>query len=241
MTMPHISIAAPAFNEGESIAGVLTGWADALDRTGEAWEIVIANDGSTDGTAAALAELQRDMPNLVVVAEEQNHGYGYALNRAIAATRGELVMTLDSDGQFDAAEYPRLAAELAKGYDMVTGWRRKKNDSPLRVVADRGLNLLVRTVFGLRLRDTNCAQKLLRGDLARRLRIEARGFPTPTELCVRAQTLGYRVGELDVPHYERAGGESKLRVVRTAWQMLLFLVYLKYRQCLYRWRIINEF
>ncbi|MBC7261314.1 MAG: hypothetical protein H5T63_04795, partial [Chloroflexi bacterium] len=147
----------------------------------------------------------------------------------------------DSDGQFDAAEYKLLLAELNKGYDVVTGYRRRKQDQPLRVVADRVLNLIVRVLFRLSLRDTNCALKLLRGDVARRLTIEARGYPTPTELLVRAHVLGYRIGEVGITHYERAGGKTKLKALRTSWHMLLFLIYLKYKQMLYQARIINSF
>jgi hypothetical protein len=77
--------------------------------------------------------------------------------------------------------------------------------------------------------------------VARRLTIEARGYPTPTELLVRAQTLGYRIGEVGITHRERVGGSSKLNALRTSWQMLVFLVYLKYKQMLFRANIINSF
>ena len=74
-----------------------------------------------------------------------------------------------------------------------------------------------------------------------RLTVEARGYPTPTELLVRAQTLGYRIGETGITHYERAGGKTKLKALRTSWHMLLFLAYLKYKQILFKAKIINSF
>ncbi len=236
-----LSITAPAYNERENIEKVITYWESIFARDGIQGEIVIGDDGSTDGTKDILRELQGKYDNLVVVNHAVNQGYGVALCSAIARSQGEYVLTIDSDGQFDAAEYTLLLAEMNKGYDVVTGYRHRKQDHPLRVIADRVLNLIVRLLFRLPLRDTNCALKLLRGDVARRLTIEARGYPTPTELLVRARTLGYRVGEIGITHYERAGGKTKLKALRTSWHMLLFLLYLKYKQVLYQARIINNF
>jgi glycosyltransferase involved in cell wall biosynthesis len=236
-----LSITAPSYNERESIEKVISGWEDVFARDGIRGEIVIGEDGSTDGTKDILAALQGRLENLVVVDHQANRGYGHALSSAIARSRGQYVVTIDSDGQFDAGEYTLLLSEMQKGYDVVTGYRRRKQDRPLRVVADRVLNLIIRVLFGLPLQDTNCALKLFKGEVARSLRIEARGYPTPTELLVRAHTLGYRIGEVGITHYERAGGATKLKAIRTSWQMLVFLIYLKYQQMLFRAKVINSF
>ncbi len=236
-----LSIAAPAYNERENIEQVIADWQRIFARDGVQGEVVIGDDGSTDGTKDILRELCGRLDNLVVVDSPVNQGYGVALSSAIAHSTGQYVLTIDSDGQFDAGEYTLLLAEMGKGYDVVTGYRRRKQDNLLRVVADRVLNLIIRVLFRLPLRDTNCALKLFKGDVARRLTIEARGYPTPTELLVRAQTLGYRIGETGITHLERAGGTSKLKAFRTSWHMLLFLAYLKYKQMLFRANVINHF
>ena len=236
-----LSITAPCYNEHENIEKMVSYWQSVFVKDGIAGEIVIGEDGSTDGSKDILKQLQAKTPNLVVVDHRENRGYGFALGSAIAHSTGEYVLTIDSDGQFDAAEYSLLRAVLDQGYDVVTGYRHRKQDRLLRVIADRGLNLIIRIVFGLGLRDTNCALKLFKGDVARRLTVEARGYPTPTELLVRAQTLGYRIGETGITHYERAGGKTKLKALRTSWHMLLFMAYLKYKQVLYRSKIINSF
>lgn len=236
-----LSITAPAYNERENIEKMIIYWEGVFTRDGIQGEIVIGEDGSTDGTKDILYELQSRFANLVVVDHAVNRGYGYALSSAIARSSGEYVLTIDSDGQFDAGEYKLLLTEMEKGYDVVTGYRRRKQDRILRVIADRVLNLIIRVLFRLALRDTNCALKLFKGDVARRLAIEARGYPTPTELLVRAQTLRYRIGETGITHYERAGGATKLKALRTSWHMLLFLAYLKYKQMLFRMNVINEF
>jgi len=220
---------------------MITYWEEIFTRDGIRGEIVIGEDGSTDGTKEILKDLQTRFDNLVVVDHAVNRGYGYALSSAIAHSRGDYVLTIDSDGQFDAGEYALLLAEMRKGYDVVTGYRRRKQDRLFRVIADRVLNLIIRVLFRLPLRDTNCALKLFKGNVARSLTVEARGYPTPTELLIRAQTLGYRIGETGITHYERAGGASKLKAFRTSWHMLLFLAYLKYKQLLFKAQVINSF
>ena len=236
-----LSITAPSYNERENIEGMITYWEEIFTRDGIRGEIVIGEDGSTDGTKEILKDLQTRFDNLVVVDHAVNRGYGYALSSAIAHSRGDYVLTIDSDGQFDAGEYALLLAEMRKGYDVVTGYRRRKQDRLFRVIADRVLNLIIRVLFRLPLRDTNCALKLFKGNVARSLTVEARGYPTPTELLIRAQTLGYRIGETGITHYERAGGASKLKAFRTSWHMLLFLGYLKYKQLLFKAQVINSF
>jgi glycosyltransferase involved in cell wall biosynthesis len=204
-------------------------------------EIVLCNDGSTDGTREVLERLRQRFSRLRVVNNPTNGGYGRALSCAIAASRGQYVATIDSDGQFDLSDALRLLDALERGgYDAVTGWRQGKKDSAFRVLADRGMNLLVRIMFGARLRDTNCAIKVVKGDVLRGLRIEARGYPTPTEICLRLAARGCRLGEQGVTHRERAAGFSKLHPFRTAWSFWRFLLYLRRKLKLHRDGIIVE-
>ena len=241
MSGVRLSVAAPCYNEAESIEAVVADWDAILSRAPLASEIVLCNDGSTDGSAAVLERLVRRFPRLRLVSFEKNGGYGRALSAAIDATRGDYVATIDSDGQFDLADALALLAELeAGGHDCVTGYRLGKKDNLFRVAMDRGLNLLVRGMFGVRLRDTNCALKVARGEVLRGLRIEARGYPTPTEIVVRLAARGCRVGEKGVAHRPRAGGASKLHPWRTAWSMFRFLLYLRGKLKLFRARIIVE-
>lgn len=236
---PWLSVAAPCYNEAEGIAGVVAEWDAVLTAVPQATEIVLCNDGSTDGTADVLAGLTARYPRLRVVSNPTNGGYGRALASAIGATHGTYVATIDSDGQFDLADALALTREIEReGYDGVTGSRLGKKDSAFRVLADRGMNLLVRAMFGVHLRDTNCALKVVRGEVLRGLPIEARGYPTPTEICVRLVARGYRLGEHGVTHRERTAGFSKLHPWRTAWSFFRFLVYLRRKLKLHRAGII---
>jgi glycosyltransferase involved in cell wall biosynthesis len=236
---PALSLAAPCFNEADVIAGVIAEWDRALDALDVPSEIVVCNDGSTDRTGEVLESLRTAHPRLRVVSFARNGGYGRALAAALSATRGQYVALLDSDGQFsadEAVEMYQLASR--EGWDCVAGYRVKKQDSPVRVGADLGLRALVRLAFPARVRDPNCASRVMHGELARSLRVESRGFITPTELIVRACDRGARVTEFPVVHRVRAGGESKLRVARTAWDALWFLAYLRLQLRLSRRGII---
>ncbi|MBA3534577.1 MAG: glycosyltransferase family 2 protein [Ardenticatenales bacterium] len=240
---PFLSLCAPAYNEEESIESVVREWAAIIARDNLNAEMVIGNDGSMDRTGEILARLQQEFPNLIIVSHDKNGGYGRALRSAMAEARGEYILTLDSDGQFDAGEWKQLYDKLqAETLDLVTGYRHAKQASFLHVYADRGLNGLIRLMFGLRLRDTNCALKLFRGEVGRALAAsgEAMGYPTPTEFLVKAQLLGYRAGEVQITHRDRAGGTTKLKALHTSLTMLQFLLYLRWKQQLFRARILSR-
>ncbi len=228
--IPHLSVAAPCYNEVEGIEAVLEDWNKVLDGVDFSSEIVLCNDGSQDGTGPLLETLKKQFPRLVVVSFDENGGYGRALSAAVARTTGEYVVTIDSDGQFDLQDGVDLLAVLEQGHDDgVMGRRRKKRDSWFRVVADRCLNLFVRNLFGLSLRDTNCALKVVRGDILRGLTIEGNGYPVPTEICVRLDHLGCRLVEQDVAHLPREVGVSKLHTIPAVWSMMCFLAQLRFK------------
>lgn len=235
-----ISVVAPVFNEEGVIEAVLAHWEKVLDDFGLPAEIVLTDDGCTDATPTLLAAWARSHPRLRVITHTRNGGYGKALQTAIFHSRGEYVITLDSDGQFDLAHAQALLDRMRTDHlDLVTGYRRAKQDSFLRVAADRALNLIVRVMFGVGYRDTNCALKVFRGELVRGVTIESRGFPAPTELLVKLHFLGARTGEEGIDHLPRTGGSSKLRIFRVGFWMLMFLFYLRFKLFLWRRRVLN--
>jgi glycosyltransferase involved in cell wall biosynthesis len=237
---PELSIVAPVFNEAEGIEQVVQYWLKVLQENDANAEIVLANDGSTDRTLEILETLSQKIPLLKVVSYTPNRGYGYALKTAIRASQGQWVITLDSDGQFDLADFPSLIKlQTEQQLDFVTGYRMKKKDNLFRVIADRSLNLIVRTMFSVSLRDTNCAMKLIRGDLARTLNIEAKGYPTPTEITIKLITLGAKSSETGVHHLERLQGQSKLKFFRTVISFFRFLFYLRKKVRLYKAGILQ--
>jgi dolichol-phosphate mannosyltransferase len=236
---PRVSVVSPAYNEEEVIVEVVKDWIRVLDEDGSDWEIVIVDDGSTDRTGELLLGLSE--PRVRVIRFERNRGYGPALSAALAEARGRYRVTIDSDGQFDLGDYKPLLRLLEEsGLDLVTGYRRRKQDTFLKVAVNRMLKLIVQLVFRTGLRDTNCALKVLTGEVSRKVRIEATGFPTPTEIIVRAAHMGYKMGEGPVDHRPRAGGKSKLGVLSTALSFSLFLAYLRLQLFLIDRGVIKE-
>ncbi|MFQ5515137.1 MAG: glycosyltransferase family 2 protein [Myxococcota bacterium] len=238
---PRLSIAAPCYNEAEGIADLLEEWDGILNRFPFESEIVICNDGSTDASGVILKEAQSRYPRLRVVELERNSGYGQALCAALRSTRGEFIATIDSDGQFDLADAERLlAVAVEEGCELVTGYRSRKQDTAVRVLANHGLNLVVRALFGVKLRDTNCALKVARADVLRDLEIEASSWATPTEICLRVHALGFRIREVSVRHRNRVLGTSKVRTWNAAWGFLRYLIYMRLKLHLYRSDILNQ-
>lgn len=237
---PYLSVVAPAYNEELIIEKVIKEWEDFIEKEKIDAEIVICNDGSTDKTGEVLKKLQKQYSNLIVCENKPNCGYGYALYNAIRHAQGKLIMTLDSDGQFDIRAFKKLHKELLSGnYDLITGYRYKKRDSLSRVIADRGFNLIMRIIFGLNFKDTNCAQKLYRAEILKRISIESRGYPAPTEIMVKASERNIKIGEVPVVHYERKEGKTKLKLFKTSIDVFKFLVYLRIKLHAYRRKIIN--
>ncbi|MCK4548254.1 MAG: glycosyltransferase family 2 protein [Candidatus Eisenbacteria sp.] len=235
------SFAAPAYNESVTIEGIVRRWQRMIRDTGIRAEIIITNDGSSDNTAEILHQLADEFSNLKVVDNALNQGYGGALKDAIREARGRWIVTLDSDGQFDIAEYAQLYDTLIDGkYDVVTGYRDRKRDSFVRFLADRALNVMVRILFGVPFRDTNCALKIYRPETLQAIEIESGGFSAPTEILLKIHALGYRIGECEITHYARAGGATALKVGKTGWEFFGFLLCLKRKIRRYRRGEITE-
>ncbi len=236
-----LSIAAPAYNEADCIEEVVREWHKVLCDQGFEFEIVICNDGSTDSTGEILDRLRHQIPQLRTLGGANNRGYGSAVSTAISACRGQYIATIDSDGQFDPRDIAKMYTLLQQQEaDGVNGRRSKKNDTWLRVLADRALNVIVRMLFGTRLRDTNCALKLIDREKLQSLRLEAAGFPLPTEICVRLEAAGVQLVEMPIEHRERFAGESKLSVWSTGLRMLSYLLYLRRQLTLSRRNILQN-
>jgi len=235
-----ISIVMPAYNEEQNIAATVQRCVQTLQELKLEGEVVVTNDGSADNTKNILAGLQKEFNNLLIVHHEKNMGYGAGLYDAIMAAHGEIIVTIDSDGQFDIKELPIFLVKHKEGFKVVTGFRKAKKDSFMKVFANRCLVCLTNIMFGLKLKDANTAFKLFDAQALRSIKIESRGYQTPTEIMVKLKTLGYPIAEVGVTHSFRQKGKSALGVIKTASDMFSFLVYLRMKVSLYRKRIINS-
>ncbi|HKH30265.1 MAG TPA: glycosyltransferase family 2 protein [Gaiellaceae bacterium] len=208
---PTISVVAPAFDEERSVALLFEELEAALDPLDTPWEVVFIDDGSTDGTFAALTRLHDANENVRVVRLRRNFGKSAALAAGFEQARGDVVVTIDADLQDDPAEIPRLLAKLDEGFDLVSGWKSRRRDPWTRRVLSRVFNRLASAVSGLTLHDVNCGLKAYRAEVVHDLRIygELHRF-----LPVLAHERGYRVAELPVNHRPRNHGRSRYGLER---------------------------
>jgi glycosyltransferase involved in cell wall biosynthesis len=206
-----LSVVVPLYNEARSVPLLFEELAAALDAVGQPWEAVLVDDGSTDGTFAALTRLHAAHANVRVVRLRRNFGKAAALSAGFEQARGDIVVTLDGDGQDDPAEIPRLLAKLDEGFDLVTGWKARRRDPLTRRVLSRAFNRVTGWMAGLRLHDMNCGLKAYRAEVVRGLNLygELHRF-----VPVLAHAEGYRVAELPVNHRPRAHGRSRYGVER---------------------------
>jgi glycosyltransferase involved in cell wall biosynthesis len=206
-----ISIVIPLHNEERSVALLYDELEAALQPLGEEWEAVFVDDGSTDGSFAALTRLHAGHDNVRVIRLRRNFGKAAALAMGFDNARGETVVTIDGDLQDDPAEIPRLLAKLDEGYDLVSGWKTRRRDPLRRRVPSRIFNWVTGRVSGLRLHDMNCGLKAYRAEVVKGMRLygELHRF-----IPVLAHYRGFRATELPVNHRPREHGRSRYGVER---------------------------
>ena len=205
---PSVSAVLPAYNEEVVIERSVRQLARVLSSLAPDFEIIVTDDGSQDRTGEILARLAEHEPELClrVVTHEHNQGYGAALASGFDAAVKDLVFFTDGDKQFDAWELTGLLPAIEPGVDLVIGWRRKRADSPLRLLNAWGWKQLVNCLFGYTARDVDCAFKLFRRRVWQSLTVRSRGATFSAEFLIKARRLGFSVVELPVNHYPRTGG-----------------------------------
>jgi glycosyltransferase involved in cell wall biosynthesis len=206
-----ISVVVPIHNEERTIALLHDELDSALQGLGHPWEAVLVDDGSTDGSYAALTRLHAAQDNVTVVRLRRNFGKAAALAAGFARARGDMIVTIDADLQDDPAEIPRLLVKLEEGYDLVSGWKARRHDPLRRRVLSRLFNLVAGWISGVRLHDLNCGLKAYRAEVVRGLRLygELHRF-----IPVLAHQRGFRIAELPVNHRPRGHGRSRYGIER---------------------------
>ena len=206
-----ISVVVPVHDEERTVALLFDELQAALEPLDEPWEAVFVDDGSMDGSFAALTRLHNAHDNVRVVRLRRNFGKAAALAAGFGQARGDVVVTIDADLQDDPAEIPRLLAKLDEGFDLVSGWKAHRRDPLSRRALSRIFNWVTSRVSGLRLHDMNCGLKAYRAEVVKELRLygELHRF-----IPVLAHYRGHRIAELPVNHRPREHGRSRYGVER---------------------------
>ena len=206
-----ISVVVPVHNEERSVALLYDELRSALEPLDSPWEVIFVDDGSLDGTFAALTRLHNAADNVRVVRLRRNFGKAAALVAGFDQARGETVVTIDGDLQDDPAEIPRLLAKLDEGFDLVSGWKTRRRDPISRRLLSRIFNRVTSAFSGVQLHDMNCGLKAYRAEVVHGLRLygELHRF-----IPVLAHYRGFRIAELPVNHRPREHGRSRYGVER---------------------------
>jgi glycosyltransferase involved in cell wall biosynthesis len=202
-----LSVFFPCYNEEANVERTTREALAAAAAISDDFEVIIINDGSVDQTGAIAERLAGEDPRVRVVHHRPNRGYGGALQSGFWAATREWVFYSDGDGQFDFREIPRLIALLDR-YDIVSGYRIRRQDSLLRRVNAWGWKWVVRLALGLKLRDVDCAFKLYPRRLFDEIPMLSTGALIDAEILARAARRGYRIGEVGVNHYPRTAGRQ---------------------------------
>jgi len=203
----RLSLVFPVWNEQENLEPLLDSALALGERLGGNFEIVVVDDGSHDRSAELLKSRSDHHPEIRVVTHPSNIGYGAALRSGLREARGELVFFSDADLQFELGELAELLRHTDR-FDIVAGYRAPRRDPLGRRALALGWGLLVRALFGLRVRDIDCAFKLFRREVIDDLPIESLGAFVNTELLVRASRAGARIFQLPVTHRARRFGRQ---------------------------------
>ena len=208
-----LSVVVPLYNEEESLPHLVEQLLSALRPSGERFELVLVNDGSSDHTAEVLERLSREIPELVGVLLRKNYGQTAAMAAGFDVSQGEVIVSLDGDLQNDPADIPMLLSKLREGYDLVSGWRHQRQDAALqRKLPSKLANRLIGRVTGVRLHDYGCSLKAYRREVLADMRLygELHRF-----LPALAFIEGARITEVKVNHRARQFGSSKYGIDRT--------------------------
>jgi dolichol-phosphate mannosyltransferase len=223
-----LSIVIPVYNEIENLVALLDELAEVLAAQKRTYEVIVVDDGSSDGTALLLRNLTAERGYLKAIFFRRNFGQTAAFDAGFRAASGSIVVTLDGDLQNDPHDIPAMVDKLDEGYDLVAGWRRQRRDGMLlRKLPSRIANWLIRKATRTRIHDLGCSLRVYRREVTDELRLygEMHRF-----ISVLADNMGARIAEMQVNHRPRHAGVSKYGLRRTLKVLLDLLTVLFLRR-----------
>jgi glycosyltransferase involved in cell wall biosynthesis len=214
----------PCYNDEMSIATMVTDARAALISRAVDFEIIVVNDGSADGSLGVLEALGSTVPELEIVNHETNRGYGGALISGFGASTKQWVFYTDGDAQYDASELVRCIDAATDQVDVVQGWKMGRGDPWYRKVIGRTYHHVVRLLFGLRVRDTDCDFRLIRRSLVDEVELTSTSGVICVEMMRKFERAGARFVEVGVSHHARPHGRSQFfrlpAIARSARQLV---------------------
>ncbi len=220
-----ISIVIPCFNEEKSLVPLVEKIRDVMNRVTESYEIIIVDDGSTDGSAERIKNLSSRFPSVKGIRLRRNFGQTAALACGFQYAKGEIIVTMDADLQNDPEDIPILLEKINQGYDVVSGWRiNRKDDFLTRILPSKIANYLIGKITAIKLHDYGCSLKAYRSEVIKNMELygELHRF-----IPALAKIQGAEITEVPVQHHPRLHGKSKYTLSRT-FRVLLDLILVKF-------------
>lgn len=220
-----LTIFFPCYNEEANVERVTRAAVEVGRRVADRLEVLIVDDGSRDRTGRIADRLAAEIPEVRAVHNQPNRGYGGALQRGFREAAGDWIFYTDGDGQFDIAELERIVP-LLETHDVVSCYRLKRQDPLARKLNAWAWSRLVNALFGIGLRDIDCAFKIYPRTFIERIELHSQGALIDTEMLAKARGLGLRIAQIGVHHYPRTAGQqtgANLRVILRAFRELLAL------------------
>ena len=208
---PEVSFVIPLYNERESLLELKEKISRTMAVASRSFEIIFVDDGSTDGSGELIERMHREDPRVRLVQFRKNFGKSAALDAGFRVASGRYVVTMDADLQDDPEEVPALLKKLEEGYDLVSGWKKRRRDPLSRRLASKIYNYFTYVFSGIRLHDFNCGLKAYRREVVKNIRVYGE---LHRYIPVVAHKLGFRVTELPVRHHPRKYGRSKFGAAR---------------------------
>lgn len=206
-----ISVVIPSYNEKDSIPELTAQLTSVLDGMKLRWEVWYVDDGSSDGSAEVLRELHERDPRFKMIRFRRNYGKSAALAVGFREARGGYVVTMDADLQDDPSEIPALIAKIEEGYDMVSGWKKKRYDPISKTIPSKFFNFVTGKLSGIDIHDFNCGLKAYRREVVKTVNLYGEMH---RYIPVLAKMAGFTVTELIVHHHPRKYGRTKFGLSR---------------------------
>ena len=214
----------PCYNDEHSIPIMVRAACAALAATVDDFEVIVVDDGSSDGSVAALEAMLAEVPQLVIVRHVTNRGYGGALISGFASATKQWIFYTDGDAQYDASELVRCIEAVRSDTDVVQGWKIERGDSWYRKVIGRVYHHAVRRLFNLHVRDTDCDFRLIRSTLMDRVQLTSTSGVICVEMMRKFERADAKFVEVGVSHCERPFGRSQFfrlpAIARSARQLI---------------------
>jgi len=220
-----LSVVIPVYNEADNVERLYKSLEEVLSKLDKSYEVLLIDDGSTDGTTDKLAEIHKRNPKYKVIQFRRNYGQTAAISAGFDYSAGNVIVTIDADLQNDPKDIPKILEKMEEGYDVVSGWRKDRKDPFLtRKVPSKIANWLVSILAGIHLHDYGCTLKAYSKDVVKNVQLYGEMHRYIPAL---ASWIGIDVTEIPVSHHKRKFGKSKYGLSRTP-RVILDLITLKF-------------